>query len=451
MTVPYTFANQSGPVPASELDANFAAVGNNVATANTVLAHAQPNITSVGILTAVSTSGNIVATGDLTANNITINTIVEPVITNDLDVTGQVFVDWLDANAAPLPGAGIVASTANIYDIGESSSPFANVYATRYYGDASNLTGIIGNAVLAQAVLNNSQPNITTVGTLSYLSSTGNITGGNLLTTGILSVGGNVIIAGNLSVTGNTITVNTEIVNVTESITGNVTAGNILTGGLISATGNVTGGNVTAGSLFYTTGNVQAIGAVNTPNVVITKSFIFNGLYGNATIDNSANFSTTGNVTGNNLYTAGVISATGNIRGGNINTSGNVNTGNVVFALNGSKFNSAAWTLVESFANLNFTASSTVRVTMTNSIGYYKTNYNELVVTYYGTPFGPGGQIQTTLPTPAISVPGLFVIGTAGGAGGAPFTIQWSNINSGNTSITSGTGGDTAYVGIYAR
>ena len=197
MTVPYTFANQSGPVPASELDANFAAVGNNVATANTVLAHAQPNITSVGILTAVSTSGNIVATGNLTANNVIINTIVEPVVTNDLDVTGQVFVDWLDANANPLPGAGIVASTANIYDIGEISAPFANVYASYYYGNISQTTGTIGNAILAQAVLNNSQPNITTVGTLTSLTVSGNIVSGksaviNLYASGVVSATGNV-------------------------------------------------------------------------------------------------------------------------------------------------------------------------------------------------------------------------------------------------------------------
>ena len=53
MTVPYTFATQSGNVPASELDANFASVANNVSSANTALTagtvttNAQPNITSV--------------------------------------------------------------------------------------------------------------------------------------------------------------------------------------------------------------------------------------------------------------------------------------------------------------------------------------------------------------------------------------------------------------------
>jgi len=184
MTVPYTFANQAGPVPASELDANFAAVGNNVSTANTVLAHAQPNITSVGILTVVSTSGNVVATGNVTANNITINTIVEPVVTNDLNVTGQVFINWLDANGNALPGAGIVASTANIYDIGESSAPFANVYATNYFGAGITATGfsqlptytianlrtVTGN-VGHVASVTDSNP----IGALAFWNGTGNV------------------------------------------------------------------------------------------------------------------------------------------------------------------------------------------------------------------------------------------------------------------------------------
>ena len=59
MTVPYTFANQSGNVPASELDANFANVKASADTAVVVTANAQPNITSVGTLTTLSVTGNI--------------------------------------------------------------------------------------------------------------------------------------------------------------------------------------------------------------------------------------------------------------------------------------------------------------------------------------------------------------------------------------------------------
>ena len=60
MTVPYTFAGQAGAIPLSELDANFASVPNFANVANTVTANAQPNITSVGTLTSLTVTGNII-------------------------------------------------------------------------------------------------------------------------------------------------------------------------------------------------------------------------------------------------------------------------------------------------------------------------------------------------------------------------------------------------------
>jgi hypothetical protein len=68
MTVPYTFATQTGNIPLNELDTNFstlnAAIGNinysnTAGTAGTVTANAQANITSVGTLTELTVSGNI--------------------------------------------------------------------------------------------------------------------------------------------------------------------------------------------------------------------------------------------------------------------------------------------------------------------------------------------------------------------------------------------------------
>jgi hypothetical protein len=57
MTVPYTFANQTGTIPLAELDANFAAVPDAANVAGTVTSNAQPNITSVGTLTSLSVTG----------------------------------------------------------------------------------------------------------------------------------------------------------------------------------------------------------------------------------------------------------------------------------------------------------------------------------------------------------------------------------------------------------
>ena len=72
MPVPYTFANQTGPIPLSELDANFAYIPDRANTANTVINSTQANITSVGQLTALSVAGNILSTGAIsTASTLT--------------------------------------------------------------------------------------------------------------------------------------------------------------------------------------------------------------------------------------------------------------------------------------------------------------------------------------------------------------------------------------------
>jgi hypothetical protein len=75
MTVPYTFANQTGPIPLLELDQNFAAVSLNVDTAVTVTGNAQPNITSVGILNSLSLNANSIALGANTVANTVLSTV----------------------------------------------------------------------------------------------------------------------------------------------------------------------------------------------------------------------------------------------------------------------------------------------------------------------------------------------------------------------------------------
>jgi len=59
MTVPYTFANQTGTIPLAELDANFAAVPNYANTAGTVTQAVQPNITTVGTLTNLNVASTL--------------------------------------------------------------------------------------------------------------------------------------------------------------------------------------------------------------------------------------------------------------------------------------------------------------------------------------------------------------------------------------------------------
>jgi hypothetical protein len=134
--------------------ANVTGTVSSATTAGTVTTAAQPNVTSVGTLTVLGVNGNI------TAANITANTGV---------FTGN--------------GSGL--------------SQLAG----------GNVTGQVGNALVASTVYTNAQPNITSVGTLSSLAVTANVAAGNLTTTGVLSVTGTGVssIAGNLDMTSNTI------------------------------------------------------------------------------------------------------------------------------------------------------------------------------------------------------------------------------------------------------
>jgi hypothetical protein len=61
-SVPYIFVNRSGNIPLSELDSNFSNVKAQVDSANVVSDAAQPAITSVGTLTALTVAGNIAVT-----------------------------------------------------------------------------------------------------------------------------------------------------------------------------------------------------------------------------------------------------------------------------------------------------------------------------------------------------------------------------------------------------
>jgi hypothetical protein len=306
-------------------------------TTATITANAQPNITSVGTLTSLTvtanvTGGNILTGGIVSATgNITAPYFIGNVIGNisgNLTVPGSntqvIYNNAGQANAS----AGFTFNSAtnavvatgnvtggNILTAGLISAT-GNITGNFFNGNGSLLTGITAvSATTAATVTTNAQPNITSVGTLTSLVVTANVTGGNILTGGIVSATGNITapyfignltgnISGNITVPG----ANTQVIynNAGQAnasagftfnsasnavvVTGNVTGGNILTAGLISSTGTVTGSSV--------------LGAV---------------------------VSVTANVTGGNLRTAGLISATGNITGGNLSVgTGTITVGNIV-------------------------------------------------------------------------------------------------------------------------
>ena len=194
-------------------------------------------------------------------------------------------------------------------------STTGNVTAGYVFGNGSQLTGITANysnsnvSAFLAAFGSNA---VSTTGTVTA----GNITGGNLTTAGIANVA-------TLAVTGS-VTVQGSIgVSSFLSAAGNVTGGNILTGGVISATGNITG-NYILGNGSQLTGLAATYGNAN--------------VVANLAALGSNPVSTTGNVTGGNLLTSGIVSAGGTITGtylyssGAVSGAGNVVGGNVLTA-----------------------------------------------------------------------------------------------------------------------
>ena len=236
--VPYTFGNESSPIPLSQLDANFAVVPQYATTAGNVVNATQANITTVGTLVVLSVAGNV--------------------------------------NAGNFKTAGSISATGNI-----SVGNIATGGAISAYGN------IIGGLI----------------------SVAGNVTGGNLLTSGYASAAGNV--------RGGNINTNGQI-----SAQGNISSqGNIFSQGIISSVGNiVTAANFVGNFLGNITGNISA-GGSNTQ-----VFFNLNGLVG-------AVGGLTYNSGSNTLSVLGVVSAQGNVYGGNLVVAGTTQLSGVATAL----------------------------------------------------------------------------------------------------------------------
>jgi hypothetical protein len=157
----------------------------------------------------------------------------------------------------------ILANTSVTGNITASGfvSATGNVSGNYFLGNGSQLTGVAASSVNANALIGNTlssnvlYSSLTSVGTLSNVSVTGNVVGGNVLTGGIVSATGNVTGSGVITTgpSGNISGANV-ISATTFTASGNVTGGNILTVGLVSATGNVFGNAIRSDNYCYANG-----------------------------------------------------------------------------------------------------------------------------------------------------------------------------------------------------
>jgi hypothetical protein len=448
-------------------NATYATSAGSATTAGTVTTNAQPNITSVGTLTSVASSGNISTTGNVTGNyfvgngsqltgiSASSNRIFNG--TSNVEIataSGNVTISAAAGNtwtfdtsgALTLPGATAGENIATQIGyitvgnllIGQGGSLFnSNNDSWALYGNLSDpgITIFIpsdadaGNGLALYFENQISNVEIRSGGTWAFNTDGTTTFPGNIInsnanpitvwstnSSGLLwrdSAGGapgqpvqTTITAGNGTAT---ITVSTGVLAVQSqktwtfntagniifpdttvqttaypgtstsfSVSGNVTGGNVLTGGLVSATGNITGGNLNATGLslsgnvistinstanIITTGNIRAgnligsnLTATRVPfvgtNGVITDSIVMytdqpnqllyvggggayiggTGGFGtvNATRHEGSTMTATGNITGGNIRTGGSVSATANVTGGNLLTGGLISaTGNI--------------------------------------------------------------------------------------------------------------------------
>jgi hypothetical protein len=429
-----------------------------------------------GVITSVANINNgtsnisiPVASGNINASvggvaNVFVITSAGANITGNLDVSSNVSAAWFlgNANATSLTSGTV------------PSSRLTGTYSI----------SISGLAATANTVTDAAQPNITSVGTLSSLTATGNVTGGNLTTAGLISATGNVT-GGNLTTTG------------LISATGNVTGGNLTTAGIsnvgtlsVTGSGNVTGnlgvaGNVSAsyflgnGSLL--TGVVTAVGnsiangtsSVNIPmangNVNTSVGGTANVLVVTGTGANVAGtLDATGNITSGNLNTGGLVSATGNITGGNITTAGQIistnagsaTTGAGQLYLNGGTLNRIDWNTNGTGAPAFTTRSVGTKTTLYPSLGDSTVDYAlgvEAGALWSSIPGADGGQFFKwyggTTQLASLSGAGVFLatgnvtgsnLTTAGIANIGTLLVTGDGLISGNLTVN----GNTNYVNV---
>jgi hypothetical protein len=339
--------------------ANVSGQVGNALVAGTVYTNAQPNITSVGTLNNLDVSGNAVIGGNLTVSgnlkyvNVETLAIKDPIIElgggpNGTPLTSDdgkdrgtllhyyttqpvdAFIGW-DHSNSEFTVASNVSVTNEIVTINQ----FGNLRANYFIGNGSllssvtagNIVGQVANALVAGTVYTNAQPNITSVGTLTDLSVSGNVTTGNLRTNSLQYANGDPYVF-----TTNAAGTNTQVQFNNNNVfagSANFTFNN--TTNTLSVTNIIANGNqltnLNASNVIGTVGSSEQANIANTANSVSGSNV--SGQVSNALIAGTVYTNAQPNIT--SLGTLTDLSVTGNT------TTGNLRTDNLQYA-NGSPY-----------------------------------------------------------------------------------------------------------------
>ncbi len=325
----------SGNVDSGNLNTTIVSATGNIAAlnVNTGIVSATGNVVGANLNTAGTLNaadavitGNLTVQGNTTYVNVDTLVVQDPVIemgggangapltTNDGKDRGSLlhyftgsapvdaFMGWDNSNAEFTFGSN-VTSNADVM----TYNSLGNVRANVYFGDGSQLTGVVatgGNANYANfagQVVDSTQSNITAVGTLTSLSVSGNIGGANVVSATLFVGSG----ANLTNINGANVSEVALATNVTGATQSNITAVGTLTS--ISTTGNITGANVVSATLFSGSGaSLTNINGANVSEVALATN-VTAAAQGNITsVGTLTSLSVSGNVTsaGNGGFTS---------------------------------------------------------------------------------------------------------------------------------------------------
>ena len=254
--------------------ANVTGTVSSATTAGTVTTAAQPNITSVGTLSSLAVTGNVTGGNLNTSGNVNASIMVDGGTGIYLAAGPSGYINFFTTGGdkATITDSGNIAASnliANSTVFATTSNVSGNVNAGNVYANS----GTIGASLLTGTLTTAAQPNVTSLGTLSSLSVTGNVAAGNLTTTGVLSVTGTGVssIAGNLDMTSNTIINLATPTNPTDAATKQYVddiAQGLHTHDSCNAATNTTLATISGGTVTYNNG-ASGVGA----NLTTTGSF----------------------------------------------------------------------------------------------------------------------------------------------------------------------------------
>ena len=313
-------ANLGNATTANYFIGNFYGTANSATTAGTVTTAAQPNITSVGTLSGLTSTGTVNLTG---ASNVALGPVANVHITGGsngqyLATDGSGTLSWStisvssssisngnsnvnipaangNVNISAVGNANVLIVTGTGVNVAGTANFTGNLTAGNFIagsGSGGNLSGAnnISANTFTGTLTTAAQPNITSVGTLTSLAVTGNITSGNanlgnaLTANFFIGSGANLtsIPAGNISgQVANALVAGTVYTNAQPNITsvGTLTSANV-TGNIVSNANVVTDLIVgrTSGITITATGTNQNInltptgtGTVNVGNFIISN------------------------------------------------------------------------------------------------------------------------------------------------------------------------------------